>query len=87
MGENPGLNDRKIGLLNPQCNRLASEHLDYASELFGEICRLGFLQFWNLKRTVPCPLAANRDLHLLFLDLLEGEYKIFIAGFKKKKYI
>lgn len=37
--ENRGPNEGNIGLLNPHCNHLASEHLDHAAELFGVIFR------------------------------------------------
>lgn len=46
---NLGLNEGNIGLFNPQCNHLASEHLDHAAEQFGVILLVTFFPLLELK--------------------------------------
>lgn len=57
---NQGLNGENIGLLYPQCNDLASEHLDHAAELFGVIC----CPLLELRGTVFTFTSTPSELHL-----------------------
>lgn len=49
--ENRGRNEGDIGLLNPHCNHLASEHLDHAAELFHFLQEHINMYFLSCRRT------------------------------------
>lgn len=55
-----GLNWENIGLLYPQCNHLASEHLDHADELFGLI----YCPLLELRGTMFTFTSTPSELHL-----------------------
>lgn len=65
--ENQGHNEGNIGLLNPHCNHLASEHSDRAAELFGDNFLKEHINVYFLsRRLTPAVLMWTLKLDILF---------------------